>query len=119
MTTKHKQPLEISLHEKFDSAQGFGPELESIRIENGDIESFLEISFRRILRVPDNGKSYNLPPEFGKFPIYSVHTFSSTLPADISSKGGCFIPIYRKYRHHRVTPCKAPKLTNFLEANIS
>jgi hypothetical protein len=57
----------------------------------------LEISLRRTIRVPDNGKPYELPPDMGGFPLYSVNKYKSRLPAEIANKGGVFIPIYRKY----------------------
>lgn len=57
----------------------------------------LDISFRRTFRVPDNKKSYELPPDLGAFPIYNVDDFTSKLPESIAVKGGVFIPIYRKF----------------------
>lgn len=56
----------------------------------------LNISLRRTIRVPDNAASYNLPPDLGAFPIYSVQEHQARLPDLLVKKGGIFIPIYRK-----------------------
>lgn len=55
----------------------------------------LDISLQRTIRVPDNAKTYNLPPDMGEFPVYNVSDFASKLPASLVEKGGVFIPIYR------------------------
>jgi hypothetical protein len=55
----------------------------------------LEISLRRTVRVPDNGKTYSLPPDCGTFPLYNVLDYESKLPADLVAKGGAFFPVYR------------------------
>jgi hypothetical protein len=54
----------------------------------------LDISLRRTIRVPDNGTSYELPPDCGPFPIFSVSSHKEQLPKSMSAKGGLFIPIY-------------------------
>jgi hypothetical protein len=55
----------------------------------------LEISLRRTVRVPDNGKTYSLPPDCGAFPLYNVLDYEKQLPADLVAKGGAFFPIHR------------------------
>lgn len=55
----------------------------------------LDISLRRTIRVPDNKRTYELPPDLGEFPIYNVRDYSSKLPPSLVKKGGLFIPIYR------------------------
>ena len=68
-----------------------------VRVELSDCPNgFLEISLRRTVRVPHNEKQYELPPDCGNFPIYSVKEFEATLPAEMVAKGGCFLPIYRE-----------------------
>lgn len=69
---------------------------ESLRFEYERNNSTLDISFRRTVRVPDNDRSYDLPPDGGAFPLYSVNRHRRQLPADIVDKGGVFLPIYRK-----------------------
>lgn len=67
---------------------------KSIRVSYGcDV---LDISFRRTVRVPDNGDAYDLPPDCGPFPIFSIKQNASKLPKEMTSKGGLFIPIYGK-----------------------
>lgn len=58
--------------------------------------AYLNISFRRTVRVPDNDQDYELPPDLGSFPIYNVQDYASKLPASVVKKGGVFIPIYRE-----------------------
>ncbi|KAF2805015.1 ubiquitin-domain-containing protein [Mytilinidion resinicola] len=59
----------------------------------------LEISFRRTIRVLDNKQTSNLPPDLGAFPLYPVSKYAKTLPADMTSKGGVFLPMYHKSKH--------------------
>ncbi|OAX84352.1 hypothetical protein ACJ72_01268 [Emergomyces africanus] len=54
----------------------------------------LLISFHRTIRVPETDKEFNLPPSFGKFPLYSVKQFEKRLPESMSLKGGLFFPIH-------------------------
>lgn len=62
-----------------------------------DMNGKLEISFQRTIRVPDDGKTHNLPPGLGQFPIFNVATFAKTLPLDTVEKGGVFIAMYRMH----------------------
>lgn len=68
---------------------------KAIEVTYGDTDR-LEISLRRTIRVPDNGVSYDLPPDCGPFPIYSVEHYRAGLPDSIVEKGGVFVPMYRK-----------------------
>ncbi|KAJ9604491.1 hypothetical protein H2200_011327 [Cladophialophora chaetospira] len=65
-----------------------------IRRQTGTEE--LKVSFRRTVRVSDNSASSELPPDMGKFPLYKVQEYSSTLPADTVAKGGIFMPMYQR-----------------------
>lgn len=42
--------------------------------------NILRVSFCRAIRVPDNGRAYNLPPDCGPFPLYSVSDYEEFLP---------------------------------------
>jgi hypothetical protein len=78
----------------------------TIRVENGEQNLSMELSFRRTIRVPDDGNVYNMPPDLGRFPLYSVAQYK-TLPQEIVQKGGCFLPIYGTFlwssicHHHK------------------
>ena len=37
----------------------------------------LQVSFLRTLRIPDDGKTYPLPPGMGRFPIRRVDDYAS------------------------------------------
>ncbi|KAF8852869.1 ubiquitin-domain-containing protein [Acephala macrosclerotiorum] len=56
----------------------------------------LDISFRRTIRVPDNGSTYQLPPDCGPFSIFSVKDYEKQLPDLMVTKGGMFIPMYKR-----------------------
>jgi len=53
------------------------------------------ISFKRTLRIPDDGKPHKAPPNFGVFPIYRVldHPTSISVPY---MEDGAFIPMYQR-----------------------
>ncbi|ATZ47470.1 hypothetical protein BCIN_02g07460 [Botrytis cinerea B05.10] len=56
----------------------------------------LEIDFHRTIRVPDDGSSYQLPPDLGNFPIFSVDDYAEKLPVEVVRKGGVFVPIRQR-----------------------
>ena len=63
----------------------------------GPTGEILKISFHRTIRVPDNNHDSNLPPSLGLFPLYSVASYTESLPAPMARKGGLFLPMSRKY----------------------
>lgn len=56
----------------------------------------LTISFKRTIRVPDNAKKANLPPDLGNFPLFKVRDFASNLPLPMARQGGLFFPMYQR-----------------------
>jgi len=56
----------------------------------------LLISFMRTVRVPEDYKTYDLPPGLGSFPMFDIRPFSSSLPPSMVTQGGLFFPMYRK-----------------------
>jgi hypothetical protein len=89
MASQAQHELRVTLADQIDSSSAYN----SIRILQDD-EKFLEVSLRRTVRVPDNGQAYDLPPDCGPFPIYSVNKFKHQLPTNMAAKGGLFMPMY-------------------------
>lgn len=56
----------------------------------------LRISFHRTIRVPDDNEQHELPPNLGRFPLFNVEAFKSSLPQDMVEKGGMFLPMYQR-----------------------
>jgi hypothetical protein len=56
----------------------------------------LTVFFLRTLRVPQDGKTYPLPPGLDEFPIHRVRDYADSVPADWLDKGGFFIPLYQR-----------------------
>ncbi len=56
----------------------------------------LSITFQRTLRIPDDGRSYPLPPGLGEFPVRRVKDFADRVPAAWRKSGGYFIPMYQR-----------------------
>ena len=54
------------------------------------------VSFHRTLRVPDDGRSYPLPPGLGRLPIHRVADFSSRVPEAWRDPNAVFIPLYQR-----------------------
>jgi hypothetical protein len=67
--------------------------LQGDRIQIG--ERFA-LSLMRTLRIPDDGKTYPLPPGLGRFPVHPVTEFADRLPAAWRERGGYFIPLYQR-----------------------
>jgi hypothetical protein len=65
-----------------------------IRVEQ-DVVRFGErfsVSFQRTLRIPNDGKSYPMPPGLGTFPIDQVAAFADRLPDDWRQPNALFLP---------------------------
>ncbi len=56
----------------------------------------LTISFLRTLRIPDDGKTYPLPPGLGHFPIRRVDDYADKVPVEWREHGGVFLPMYQR-----------------------
>ena len=54
-----------------------------------------EISFQRTLRIPDDNRSYDLPPSLGNFPLQHVDDHSTNLSPTWKKHGGAFLPMYQ------------------------
>lgn len=58
-------------------------------------EARCEIEFQRTLRIPDDGKTYPLPPGLGAFPLRHVEDFKERLTAETRERGGVMLPMYQ------------------------
>jgi hypothetical protein len=54
------------------------------------------LNFERTLRIPDDGKTYPLPPGLGLFPIKRVADYQERVPETWKEHGGVFIPMYQR-----------------------
>ncbi|MEO1527354.1 MAG: hypothetical protein AAFX06_18145 [Planctomycetota bacterium] len=55
----------------------------------------LSIEFQRTLRIPDDGKTYSLPPGLGRFPLQHVDDFAADVPSAWLQRGGAMLPMYQ------------------------
>ncbi|MEO2031501.1 MAG: hypothetical protein ABGZ35_05405 [Planctomycetaceae bacterium] len=55
----------------------------------------LSIEFQRTLRIPDDNRSYPLPPGLGAFPLRHVDDYASEVPAQWLQRGGVMMPMYQ------------------------
>ncbi len=55
----------------------------------------LTITFMRTLRIPDDDKTYPLPPGLGAFPVRHVDDFKDRIPAKWKDHGGVMIPLFQ------------------------
>ena len=53
------------------------------------------ITLQRTLRLPEDEKTYPLPPGLGRFPMRHLDDFGDRLPAASSAKGGVIVPMYQ------------------------
>ncbi len=54
-----------------------------------------EITFHRTLRIPDDERTYALPPSLGAFPVRHVDDFSERVPEKWLKHGGVMLPMYQ------------------------
>ncbi len=55
----------------------------------------VQITFVRTLRVPDDGKTYPLPPGLGPFAIENLAHYSGRIPSSWAELGGVMIPMHQ------------------------
>jgi len=55
----------------------------------------VEIEFERTLRIPDDGKTYYLPPSLGRFPLRHVEDYAGRVPPEWKERGGVLMPMYQ------------------------
>ena len=55
----------------------------------------LTITFMRTLRIPDDDKTYPLPPGLGAFPVRHVDDFKERIPGKWKEHGGVMLPMYQ------------------------
>jgi len=54
------------------------------------------VTFQRTLRVPDDGRVYDLPPGIGPFPVVRVEDHADRVPDMWREHGGVFIPVHQR-----------------------
>jgi len=55
----------------------------------------LSIDFQRTLRIPDDERTYRLPPGLGRFPVRHVDDFPDKVPPRWLEHGGVMLPMYQ------------------------
>jgi hypothetical protein len=53
------------------------------------------IEFQRTFRIPDDGKTYPLPPGLGTFPLKLVEEHADQVHPEWKERGGVFLPMYQ------------------------
>jgi len=67
-----------------------------VKHDNISFGDGLALNFHRTLRIPDDGKTYPLPPGLGPFPICQVKDYPKRVPEDWLEHIGVFIPMYKR-----------------------
>ena len=62
-----------------------------------EVHRFAEcgIEFQRTLRIPDDERTYPLPPGLGRFPLRHLDDFADRLPGESVRRGGVIMPIHQ------------------------
>jgi hypothetical protein len=58
-------------------------------------EAKLHIEFQRTLRIPDDDKTYRLPPGLGRFSLRHVDDHAAAIPSSWLEHGGVMLPMYQ------------------------
>lgn len=83
-------------------------------------EARLAIHCQRTLRIPDDGRTYPLPPGLGQFPLRHVDDHAARVPPAWLEHGGVMLPMYQSealwlYFNGRY-PCAVRVLTGKVDA---
>lgn len=55
----------------------------------------MHITFERTLRIPDDEKTYPLPPGLGNFPLRLIDDYADSVPSQWLEHGGVIMPMYQ------------------------
>jgi hypothetical protein len=58
-------------------------------------QATLSIEFQRTLRIPDDEKTYPLPPGLGAFPLRHVDDHAANVPSAWLQRGGVMLPMFQ------------------------
>ncbi|MCO8123522.1 hypothetical protein NHH03_17375 [Stieleria sp. TO1_6] len=58
-------------------------------------QATLRIEFQRTLRIPDDDRTYPLPPGLGAFPMRHVDDHAANVPSKWLQRGGVMLPMYQ------------------------
>jgi hypothetical protein len=58
-------------------------------------DAVLRVEFQRTLRIPDDERSYPLPPGLGTFPLRHVDDYAERVSAAWLRRGGVMLPMYQ------------------------
>lgn len=68
---------------------------EAAGFHDGQQPGSVDIEFQRTLRIPDDGRTYPLPPSLGRFPLRHVDDFADRVPQEWLQRGGVLMPMYQ------------------------
>ncbi len=54
------------------------------------------LGLHRTLRIPDDGRTYPLPPGLGRFPLFRVSDYRDRVPAQWREETAAFIPMFQR-----------------------
>ena len=74
------------------------PSMLKVIAKDGEVRigKHFSVSFQRTLRIPDDGKTYPLPPTLGRFPVHEVKDYEKRIPMEWKERGGFFISMYQR-----------------------
>jgi len=67
----------------------------TIKDDQVRIGKHFSVTFQRTLRIPDDGKTYPLPPTLGRFPVHQIKDYAKRIPREWRDLGGVFMPMYQ------------------------
>jgi len=76
----------------------YDPRMLKVTLKDDKLQigKHLIVSFQRTLRIPDDGKTYPLPPSLGQFPVHHISDFAERVPDEWRDRGGFLIPMYQR-----------------------
>jgi hypothetical protein len=68
----------------------------AVRKNRVSLGKWFRVTFERTLRIPDDGRTYPLPPGLGSFPVRRAADFPDAVPAEWVERGDLFIPMFQR-----------------------
>lgn len=88
-------PVQVKLQRHFTNSDSCSLPSHTILLGQRNVQE-AQISLLKTLRIPEDGREYELPPRLGFLPIYDGGALRAVLPVSMVAQGGLIVPMHGK-----------------------
>lgn len=88
-------PVQVKLQRHLNSSDSCSLPSHTVLLGQRNMQE-AQISLLKTLRIPEDGREYELPPTLGSLPIYDGGALRGVLPVSMAAQGGLIVPMHGK-----------------------